>query len=131
MFAVLAEEDSRLQPIPERFRLSDYNPLVAAPYAECPVGELPPYIEDVITRELGLTAEAWDELVASGRVATVVDLDAEFSLVEFRRSVSERGNREAPASVCGDCWGTLAACDFDGSVTGTVGGAYLCDCAGM
>ncbi|QRP47937.1 hypothetical protein [Amycolatopsis sp. FDAARGOS 1241] len=43
----------------------------------------------------------------------------------------DRVHRAGPAGWCADFWGTLAAWDRDGSVTGTVGAAYVCFCAGV
>ncbi len=115
--------------VPERFRFSDENPLTLEPYARGRFGDLPPYIEHVITYVLELSAAQWDALVDADEVYSVVGPFQEFSLAGFLRSVRERGDWDGPSHVCGDCWGTLAARDYDGSVTGRIGGVYVCFCA--
>lgn len=121
------EEAFHVVEVPERFRFSDENPLTLEPYARNKVGDLPPYIEEVITDELGLSRQDWDALVERGETYSVVGPHKEYSLARFVASVRRRNGREAPNSkVCGDCWGTLAVDDFDGSMTGRKGAVYFC-----
>lgn len=115
--------------VPERFRFSDENPLTLEPYARGRFGDLPPYIEDVIVEQVGLSPTRWNALVGAGEVYSVVGPFQEFSLAGFLRSVRERDVWDGSEDVCGDCWGTLAAKDYDGSVTGRIGGVYVCFCA--
>lgn len=115
--------------VSERFRFSDENPLTLEPYARGRFGDLPPYIEDVIVEQLGLAPTRWNALVGAGEVYSVVGPFQEFSLAGFLRSVQERDVWDGSEDVCGDCWGTLAAKDYDGSVTGRTDGVYVCFCA--
>ncbi|EID55504.1 hypothetical protein [Saccharomonospora xinjiangensis] len=115
--------------VPERFRFSDENPLTLEPYALGRFGDLPPYIEDVIVEQVGLSPTRWNALVASGDVYSVVGADQWFSLAEWLRcEVVRRTTGTCPKDACGNCWGTLLEFD-DGSYTGTVGAAVLCICA--
>lgn len=125
----LLDDERYVTVIPERFRFSDENPLTLDPYARNKFGDLPTYIEDVITDVVGLTGPEWDALVDAGETYTVVGPFRWYSLAPMLRSLSARQNRKGPAGVCPDCWGTLAACDTDGSVTGTVGAGFLCFCS--
>ncbi len=125
----LLDEEPHVTMIPARFRFSDENPLTLEPYARNKFGDLPPYVEDVITDVVGLSGAEWDALVDAGDTYTVVGPFRSYSLARFLRSVAQRGDRCAPAGVCPDCWGTLAIRDRDGSLTGHVGGAAICHCA--
>lgn len=124
----LAEVGPYVVEVPERFRFSDENPLTLEPYARGKFGDLPPYIETVIMDELELSPQEWDDLVEQGEVYSVVGPSQEFSLARFLRVVRKRKGCEGPKGVCGDCWGTMAVDDFDGSMTGRVGGVYVCHC---
>ncbi|GAB3480073.1 hypothetical protein FB471_3234 [Amycolatopsis cihanbeyliensis] len=128
--AVLAD-GPYMPEIPVWFRFSDENPLTLEPYAECGFGDLPPYIEDVIVDELGLKPTEWNALVDERAVYELVDPDRWFSLERFCGQVAARGRRSGPPAACPDCWGTLAACDADGSITGRVGTPHLCLCASL
>lgn len=128
--AVLADEPYVTQ-IPERFRFSDENPLTLEPYARNKFGDLPPYVEDVILDEVGLTREEWDALVEKNETYAVVGPNRYYSLSRFLGTVRRRKGRAAPSGrVCGDCWGTLAADDYDGSITGRPGTVFVCFCVG-
>lgn len=116
--------------VPERFRFSDENPLTLEPYAWGRFGDLPPYIEDVITDVVGLSGAEWDRLVDAGEVYSVVGSQRSFSLARFLRSVRARTGREVAAQgFCGDCLGTCAIRDSDASLTGRQDAVVLCGCA--
>ena len=118
-----SDRASRL--VPDQFRLADVNPLTGVPYSECSFEDLPPYIADAVK----VRGWVWDLAVCGGALATLVDLHAPISLAEFLGWVSQRWcGGEPPEHVCGDCWGTLAADDVDGSMTGVIGTVYLCPC---
>ena len=125
----LLDDERYVTVIPERFRFSDENPLTLEPYGRNKFGDLPPYIEDVITDVIGLKKAEWDALVDAGETYTVVGPFRYYSLASLFRTFPNRKRRRAPAGMCPDCWGTLAACDTDGSVTGRIGTAFLCICA--
>ncbi|SFN96427.1 hypothetical protein [Amycolatopsis rubida] len=127
----LLEDEPYVTVIPDRFRFSDENPLTLDPYARNKFGDLPPYIEDVITDVVGLTQAEWDALVDQGETYSVVGPFQYYSLARFLRSVARRGHRSGPAGVCPDCWGSLAMSDVDGSMTGRVGAAVVCVCVGV
>ncbi|MBE1499039.1 hypothetical protein H4696_006139 [Amycolatopsis lexingtonensis] len=126
----LLDDERYVTVIPERFRFSDENPLTLEPFGRNKFGDLPPYIEDVITDVIGLTEAKWEALVDAGETYTVVGPFQYYTLAPFLRAVANRVGRQAPAGVCPDCWGTGAMCDEDGSMTGRVGGAVLCGCVG-
>ncbi|WIY03835.1 hypothetical protein QRX60_08290 [Amycolatopsis mongoliensis] len=127
----LLDDERYVTVIPERFRFSDENPLTLEPFGRNKFGDLPPYVEDVITDVVGLTEAKWEALVDAGETYTVVGPFQYYSLAPLFRTFPDRVHRAGPAGWCPDCWGTLAACDRDGSVTGTVGTAYVCFCAGV
>ncbi len=131
MTGVLASvvEEPYIVEVPERFRFSDENPLTLVPYSKGRFGDLPPYVEDVITDVVGLSGAEWDALVDAGEVYSVVGPHRSYSLSTFLQSVRKRGTRGGPKHLCGDCWGTLAVHDSDGSLTGRVGAVCLCYCA--
>lgn len=118
--------------VPEWFRLSDENPLTGQPYSASRTFELPDYIQDAIEETLGITGPRWNELVGRGEVYTLAGPRQRFSLARFLRSVRSRSEfppASLPARACADCWGTCATHDFDGSITGSTRGVYLCSCA--
>ncbi|WP_026454107.1 hypothetical protein [Saccharomonospora iraqiensis] len=129
--ALVAEEPCVVE-VPERFRFSDENPLTLGPYARDKFGDLPPYIEDVITDVVGLSWGEWDALVDAGEVYSVVGPFEEFSLAPFLATVrAGRPGLGGPLGPCEDCWGTLALLDVDGSMTGRTTGVVLCFCSGV
>jgi hypothetical protein len=129
VLAVVIEEPHFVE-VPERFRFSDENPLTLEPYARNKIGDLPPYIEDVITNVVGLSCAEWDALVDKGDVYEIVGPHRWYSLSVFLRSVRARTGREkTPKGRCGDCLGTLAQRDTDGSITGRSDGVVVCWCA--
>lgn len=117
--------------VPERFTFSDENPVTLEPYAECVIGDLPPWVETVITDVVGLSPAEWDALVEKGETYTAVGPEKEYPLTGFLATVAARAGKPAPAGVCPDCWGTWASADPDGAATGQVGRAIFCSCVGM
>lgn len=127
----LLDDEQYVTVIPDRFRFSDENPMTLDPYSRNKFGDLPPFIEDVITDVVGLSQREWDALVDRGEVYSVVGPFQYYSLARFLRKVASRGSRTGPAGVCPDCWGTWAMSDLDGSMTGRVGAAVMCVCTGV
>jgi hypothetical protein len=115
--------------IGEWFRLSDENPLTGRPYATSKSFQLPPYVLEAVTAELGVTEARWNDLVRRGEVFTVVGPRERFSLRAFLRQVRRRpAEAQVGPRTCEDCWGTLATHDWDGSMTGSTRNVYLCTC---
>ena len=116
----------RAPAIPESFRFADQNPLAGEPYLTSPMELLPP----CATRELPVTAWAWDALVTAEATALMIDPYRCISLAWMRELVRLRPTVEPPRDVCPDCWRTTVGLDTDGSLTGHVGALVLCACAG-
>ena len=124
---------SRIEVVPDAFRLRDVNPLTGRSYAESRTYELPPYVLDAIEVEHRVGPSTWNSLVRSGQVAAVLDLDQPLSLVGFLNAIRIRDRApnlpEAHGQVCVDCWGTFAVLDKDSSLTGCADSVCLCWCA--
>jgi len=117
--------------VADRFRFSDNNPLTGKPYARSRFCDLPSYATTLIEHEFGMSAPAWDALVASGEGYDVTGWRRTYSITGWlREQVRSRKGRRAGSRVCPDCFGTTVDFDTDGSVTGTTGTPILCWCAG-
>jgi hypothetical protein len=113
--------------VPERFRLSDVNPLTQASYAESLFVELPPWAVSVI----GMAPQAWDALASFHSVFSVFDPDRIYDLTWLHRQVLARLDEcpDPTQVICPECWGTLACRDWDGSLSGTLNAVIVCPCA--
>lgn len=115
--------------VPERFRLSDENPLTWRSYANRSLMSCRRTCGLRSRRSWGVTLAAWNDSVRRGEVYRLPGSDRWSSLIRFLRSVRARGERVPSRRVCPDCWGTLAVLDTDRLVTGRRGGVFLCVCA--
>lgn len=114
--------------LPESFRFVDVNPWRPdASYSTSRYAELPPYA----ARHVPVTEQVWDGLVRRDATDRVVDVWCLHSLAELVGWLVDQENRAVPAEVCPECWGTTVARDWDGSITGRLGGLYLCGCIAL
>jgi hypothetical protein len=116
-----------------RFRFADANPTEAGrSYAQSLFAELPYMVGVLVRWELHLTEVEWDRLVTTGAALDVTgpgEFRVPFTL-DVVASPPDRAGR-APDGVCADCWGTGYEIDSDATMTGVLGGLFVCFCTGL
>ena len=115
-----------------RFRFGEANPTAAGrTYAQSLYSDLPYMVGVLVRWHLHLTADEWDLLVTTGAALDVTgseELRMPFTL-DVVASPPCRAGR-APDGVCPDCWGTGHCIDDDATMTGVLGGLFVCSCSG-
>jgi hypothetical protein len=113
-----------------RFRFAEPNPTVAGrSYAQSRFAELPYMVGVLVRLDLRLAEDEWNDLAARGAVLSVTGLGeyrVPFTL-DVVASPPDRPGR-APDEVCGECWGTGYGIDDDQTMTGVLGGLFVCFC---
>ncbi len=79
-------------PVGTRFRLSDVDPATGRPYCQARFRDLPHWVMDVVLT-MGVSPDAWNDLVEHGRVLEVSCLDG------WHRVRGAWDWRQAPKSV--------------------------------
>ncbi|PRW64641.1 hypothetical protein CEP50_04660 [Actinopolyspora mortivallis] len=110
------------------FRFTDGLGLTGRALCDSSFRKLPEFARDVVTERLGLRPGQWDALSGRREVLAITgvgrwDLPVWLPCVRRQLTGAVRGGW-----VCGDCDGSCAQVDWDGSITGTVGAAALCFC---
>jgi hypothetical protein len=114
-----------------RFRFGEVNPTAGGrTYAQSLFPDLPYLVGVLVRLELHLTEAEWDCLVTSGAALDVTGM-GEFRVpftLDVIASPPCRAGR-VPDEVCLDCWGTGYSIDDDATMTGVLGGLFVCFCA--
>jgi len=85
----------------------------------------------LVRLDLHLTEPAWDRLVTTGAALALAG-PAEYRVpftLDVVASPTHRAGR-APDGACPDCWGSGYGVDEDATMTGVLGGLFVCFCAG-
>jgi hypothetical protein len=113
-----------------RFRFVEPNPAAAGrSYAQSLYADLPYMVGVLVRWDLHLTEAEWNCLVAEGAALDVTgsgEYRVPFTL-DVVASPPDRPGR-APDEVCGECWGTGYGIDDDQTMTGVLGGLFVCFC---